>query len=86
MPKYTPRLRRPPVLAAAVLIALAAPLASVALAQSSSGAKKNEPLVAPIAQTRGSGDAQVLIQLTAMVLGFAILAINFLPSKRGHQD
>ncbi len=73
---------RPCVLAAAaVLMAVALP----ALAQTATS-KKSEPLAAPIAQTRGSPDSQILIQGCAMLLGFAILAINFLPSKRGHQD
>ena len=89
MPTTLPPSRRSAVRAALIAPALLAALltCNAALAQSSgSGAKKNDPPVAPIASITRSGDSSIMTMLFVGVLAIAVVAITFLPSKRGHQD
>lgn len=71
------------VLAAAALVAVSAP--SV-LAQSG-GTKKKEvqPLVAPTPPV-GKSDIPWTPYGVAIILAGLIIGVNFIPSKRGHQD
>lgn len=72
--------------AAAALICLTAALPALAQSGSSTGSKKNEPPVAPIATSTRSGDTPLMTILLVGVLAVAVVAVTFLPSKRGHQD
>lgn len=56
---------------------------SGALAQSTAS---KEPPQAPIATIGKSSDANFVTILLVLVLAIAIVAVNFIPSKRGHQD
>lgn len=72
---------------AATTIALAMMLcmtlcASTALAQ----APKKEAPTAPIATTTRTGDSDWVTMLLVGVLAVAMVGVNFIPSKRGHQD
>lgn len=63
----------------------AASISAPALAQSSSGTKKVEPLVPPSPPPTNSGTPWMPM-LTMFVLLAIIVGVNCMPSKRGHQD
>ena len=58
---------------------------SPALAQESSSKKKVEVLQPPTPPA-GKSEISWLSYATAIILGGLIAGVNFIPSKRGHQD
>ncbi len=63
----------------------AAAMSAPALAQSTSGTRKVEPLTPPTPPPTNAGTPWMPM-ITMFVLLAIIVGVNFLPSKRGHQD
>jgi hypothetical protein len=71
---------------AAALALGAALLASPALGQDSSASKKKETVLVPPAPPLGKSDTPWTPIGVAVLLLLIIVGVNFIPSKRGHQD
>ena len=57
---------------------------SAALAQSNPASK--DPPAAPIATIGRSSEGSLVTILLVLLLALAVIGVNFIPSKRGHQD
>ena len=71
-------------LAAASLFA--APLPALAQDAPSGGSKKKEVLAIAPTPPSGKSDIPWTPYAAAILLGLLVVGVNFIPSKRGHQD
>jgi hypothetical protein len=77
--------RSGPALAAAVGVALVLAPAPAALGQAVGSAKKEE-LRPPVAPLSTSASAPYIPMGVGLLLAALVIGMNFIPSKRGHQD
>ncbi len=80
--------RTPKTLLAATLLAAASLLAVPALAQDapSGGSKKKEVLAVAPTPPAGKSDIPFTPYIVTILLLLIVVGVNFIPSKRGHQD